>query len=313
MSNAHISVIIPIYNAEKYLKKCLNAISNQTLRDIEIICINDGSNDSSAEILSNYSLRDKRFIIINQPNLGPAAARNSGLEIASGDYIMFCDSDDWYEPEMCKTMYSTILMQKTDFCICDCYIFKDSPDYDRGNENYHYLNISGFINLTQKNKLNIKVMLWNKIFKRDLIKRYAINFPEKRFHDDDAFIYQYVSASYTAYAIKKKLYNYRQHVGSVMHDTLYKKKKDHDHIHSTIYAVDFILRNNLSYRNEMLINEIIRRSLEWEFDKAESPNDKKEAIAIVNNFIDYNHGIDNEVKKGILETISYFQTEELKK
>ena len=92
-----ISVIIPVYNSEKFLKKCLDSIINQTLNDIEIICIDDGSTDKSLRILNNFADKDNRITIINQKNSGPSAARNKGIENAKGEYIGFVDSDDWID------------------------------------------------------------------------------------------------------------------------------------------------------------------------------------------------------------------------
>ena len=93
-----VSVIIPVYNVEQYLSKCLDSVINQTFKNIEIICINDGSTDNSLKILNEYAMADKRIIVINQENSGVYAARNKGLQIANGKYISFVDSDDWIEP-----------------------------------------------------------------------------------------------------------------------------------------------------------------------------------------------------------------------
>ena len=92
-----ISVIVPVYNVEKYLKKCLNSLINQTLNDIEIICVDDGSTDSSIEILKEFELKDDRIIVISQKNEGAATSRNKGINLAKGEYISFVDSDDWLE------------------------------------------------------------------------------------------------------------------------------------------------------------------------------------------------------------------------
>lgn len=89
-----ISIILPVYNAEKYLNKCLNALINQTFSDIEILCINDGSSDSSLSILEKFAHNDKRIRIFSVPNQGPTTARNIGLQNSTGKYLMFCDSDD---------------------------------------------------------------------------------------------------------------------------------------------------------------------------------------------------------------------------
>jgi glycosyltransferase involved in cell wall biosynthesis len=95
-----ISIIIPVYNAEKYLNKCLESVINQTLKDIEIICINDGSTDNSLDILQKYAKQDNRFIIINQDSSGAGVARNAGLDKAQGEYLAFLDSDDFFELDM---------------------------------------------------------------------------------------------------------------------------------------------------------------------------------------------------------------------
>ena len=101
-----VSVIIPVYNVEPYLKDCLDSVANQTLKDIEIICINDGSTDNSLEILNEYAKKDSRFIVLTQENQGQGVARNKGVELAKGKYIQFVDPDDWVELDMLETLYN---------------------------------------------------------------------------------------------------------------------------------------------------------------------------------------------------------------
>ena len=100
-----ISIIVPVYNVEKYLSTCLDSLINQTLKDIEIICVNDGSTDNSLNILNEYAKNDPRIIVINKENSGPGACRNLGIEKATGEYIQFADSDDWIEKETCEICY----------------------------------------------------------------------------------------------------------------------------------------------------------------------------------------------------------------
>lgn len=100
-----ISVIVPVYNTEKYLDECLNSVENQTLKDIEIICVNDGSTDKSLEILNNHAGKDSRIKVISQENGGVSSARNAGIESSSGSYILFIDSDDFIETYLCKNVY----------------------------------------------------------------------------------------------------------------------------------------------------------------------------------------------------------------
>ena len=102
-----VSIIVPVYNVEKYLKRCLDSITNQTLKELEIICINDGSTDNSLKILKQYAHKDKRISIINKQNEGLSVARNTGMEAASGEYIGFVDSDDWIDLDFYKKLYTT--------------------------------------------------------------------------------------------------------------------------------------------------------------------------------------------------------------
>ena len=99
------SVILPVYNVEKYLRECLESLVNQTLKDIEFICVNDGSTDSSLDILNEYAKKDSRFVIINQHNQGQGVARNNALAVAKGEYVAFVDPDDWVETNMFEELY----------------------------------------------------------------------------------------------------------------------------------------------------------------------------------------------------------------
>ena len=112
-----VSVIIPIYNTEKYLKKCLNSLIHQTLSDIEIICVNDGSTDKSIDILRNFASQDHRIKIIEQENKKQGAARNAGMKIAQGEYIGFVDSDDWVDLDYFEKLYISAIKHKADISL----------------------------------------------------------------------------------------------------------------------------------------------------------------------------------------------------
>jgi len=117
-----ISIIIPVYNAEKYLKKCLDSVINQTYKDLEIICVNDGSIDNSLNILKEYKKKESRIIIIDKKNQGVSAARNDGIKKATGEYITFLDSDDWVELNTIEMLYNTLIKNKVDVVRCNYYI-----------------------------------------------------------------------------------------------------------------------------------------------------------------------------------------------
>lgn len=192
-SNPKISIIVPVYNAEKYLDRCLTALMNQTFKEIEILCINDGSTDRSLEILNQYQKQDSRVRVFSQKNSGPAKARNVGLKNMRGEYLMFCDADDCYESIMCEEMRKNIIDYDTDFVMCNAYA------YDSNNLEIQSLYYFPFKNgkkvLSAEEKSKINVYLWNKIFKTELVHKYHIEFPVGHKADDNFFVFAYLTIS----------------------------------------------------------------------------------------------------------------------
>lgn len=261
-----ISIIVPVYNAEPYLIKMLDSLLGQTQKNIEIICINDGSKDHSLEILQDYACKDKRIKVFDQENSGPAKARNVGLDNAKGAYLMFCDADDWYEANMCSEMLSSLILNKTDFVMCDCNIIEETTEHyrDNGAINYHYLNVKGFMSLNQYNKQEISVLLWNKIFKMEIIKKYMCSFPTGCEMDDDAFIFQYIAVVDTVYGLDKKLYNYRLLGNSIM-GKLYSKEtlyRIYDIIKIFAFCINAFKKNNL-FNDKKWFLRIIQSKVKW--------------------------------------------------
>jgi glycosyltransferase involved in cell wall biosynthesis len=244
-----ISIIIPVYNAEKYLQKCLDNLINQTLQDIEILCINDGSKDKSLSVLQEYAKKDERIKVFTGENQGPAKARNTGLENAVGKYIMFCDSDDWYEPTMCEEMYNCIEKEKVDIVMCDCDVVEIEANHLRNKSDVDYVRLTskGFHDVSKNCFVKIPCTLWNKIFKKSLIDKYKISFPNGYLHDDDAFIRQYWSISLSYFGLNKKLYNYALRGNSIM--SLCLSEEDNlkilDKIYSCTFFYNFLIKNNL--------------------------------------------------------------------
>lgn len=253
-----ISILMPVYNAEKFLPQAIESLLNQTLRSIEIICVNDGSKDNSLQILNKYNQIYNNIVVIDQKNSGPAHARNVALAHATAPYIMFCDADDWYEKNMCEQMIFYLLIRNVDFVMCDCSVIEEDKDHHRNKFtiDYHYLHTYGYHKLDNSNKAwKASVVLWNKIFRSSFIKNYNITFPEGRECDDNAFIYQYMSLSSTVYGINQKLYNYRL-LGNSLMGKLYSKKTVHklyDIIYSIKYSIDFMKKYNLLQKNTWII------------------------------------------------------------
>ena len=209
-----ISVIVPVYNVEKYLENCLTSLKEQTFKDIEILCINDGSTDDSLKILNRFSKSDARFRVFSQVNSGPAKARNVGLQNARGEFIMFCDADDTYTPDMCAQMYRAITRENVDVVMCDTKGFKKDL---RLNINLWYFPFNaGKYKLNQDLISRINVFLWNKIFRASLIRKYKIDFPEGHKSDDNLFVYKYLMSAESIDFLDKKLYNHFDRENSIM-------------------------------------------------------------------------------------------------
>ena len=132
-NNLKVSVIIPVYNVEQYLNQCLDSVINQTLKDIEIICVDDGSTDNSFKMLEEYAQKDNRIKVIHQKNKGAAAARNEGLYIAQGKYLSFLDSDDFFEIDMLEQMYNCAEKYNTDIVVCKSKVISNGIIKDNTN------------------------------------------------------------------------------------------------------------------------------------------------------------------------------------
>lgn len=259
--NPLISIIIPVFNAEKYIKRALHSIINQSYKNIEILCINDGSNDNSLDIIKEISKDDLRVKIFNQENSGPAKARNVGLSNASGEYIMFCDADDYYEYNMCESMLYAILEKKVDMVICDCNIVNTYNIKLRNDKEFEYfkLKLTDIYNIGTYEYLILNSMLWNKIFKKSIIDSYNITFIIGYEHDDTNFFYKYLTCSNNIYGLNIKLYNYEtSNSNSIM--SLYftnrvKNTKKLDFLYSYHNIIEFIINNKF---REQIINSIIK-------------------------------------------------------
>lgn len=259
-----VSIIIPVFNSQEYISRCLDSLINQSYNNIEIICVNDGSTDSSLEILSKYSTLDSRVKIYNQSNQGPAKARNIGLLNSRGEYIMFCDSDDWYSPNMCEKMILTIINKKVDLAIChpSFHFEKDAngKTINRDLKNHSPKHL-GFLKLNDTNRLEIFVTLWNKIFKKSIIDKYNITFPNGYEFDDDSFVYQYLQSINSVFTIKDELYNYFIRPGSIM--TSLDHSKRIGHINGSLSHTILSLKNNNFLNDGKFIEDICFRKLNW--------------------------------------------------
>lgn len=208
-----ISIIVPVYNAEKYLPQCIDSLLSQTLQDIEIILVNDGSTDLSLDICEKYARKDPRITIISKNNKGVAKARCDGIRKASADYISFIDSDDYYEPDFCEKMYTCITRSDADLVECDYYnVFDTYRTEHRIYSSDMELNTNKFYEIVVRKTIvngSEAVVLWNKLYRKELIKQTIKEFGENQL-EDYLFNAQYYTAVKRYKYIHQCLTNYRQ-------------------------------------------------------------------------------------------------------
>ena len=253
-----ISVIVPVYNTEKYLERCLESIISQSLKEIEIIIINDGSTDKSLELIKKFEITDKRLKIINKKNEGPSIARNIGIENSKGEYIIQIDSDDWIEQDYLKDIYSYAKKDSLDIVITDFYL-----DYD-----------DSFFNYTKDIKLEDNQILCNekylqkflrgegypcvlnKLFRSDLYKKTNIKYPIGICLGEDLVtVAQLIEKAKKIGKINKAYLHYIQNPNSITKNGKLKKVND---LFFVLYEVKNRLKNSIEekFLDGLIINNL---------------------------------------------------------
>jgi len=215
-----VSVIIPIYNASKYLKDALDSVINQTLNDIEIICVNDGSTDNSLEILQQYKIQDSRITIISGINHGAGYSRNTGLKIAKGKYIIFLDADDFFKPNMLETAFNECEKYQADFCVFRCQEFNQSMKIYRDMS--HTIKSKFLPSNLQFSSADIKEnafqifigWAWDKLYSREYLIKTNIKFQEIKNSEDAFFVFMNTLLADKIVIIDKILLNYRTNLNT---------------------------------------------------------------------------------------------------
>lgn len=222
--NSDISVIIPIYNVEQYIAECLDTVLNQTYKRIEIILIDDGSTDSSGKIADNYALKDERVRVVHKKNGGLSDARNAGVKIARGDYVMFIDSDDYVDRKFAATALQSIKEFDADI-VCFRFTYVDDAEEikisstNTNLEHKIYTNIDAIKDIFTIGGA-LKVNAWNKIYKRSLFTDNGIMYPVGRLYEDNLTTYRLMYFSKKIVYLNKPLLFYRQRPGSIMKNKL---------------------------------------------------------------------------------------------
>ena len=215
-----VSVIIPAHNAQKHIKECLDSVLAQTLREIQIICVNDGSTDDTEQIVRQFMKQDSRVRLINQINQYAGVARNRGMQEAKGDYLVFWDADDVFEKDALESMYQKIRQEDADICVCDAVRFQDGSD--RLSTEVRYLKEQY---LPEKTPFSIQTLPayifnfttdvpWNKMYRRAFIEQHGLVFEDRERANDHYFVLRAFALAKRITLVKKHLIRYRVSSGT---------------------------------------------------------------------------------------------------
>ena len=240
-----VSVIVPIYNVEKYIEKCINSLLSQTLEDIQIILVNDGSKDNSGNIAKEYEKNNKdRVIYVEKENGGLSDARNYGLKYATGDFIAFLDSDDYIEKNAYEEMYNKAIEENADYVECD-FIW-EFPNKIRIDKQYPYKNKKEMLSF-------VRVVAWNKLIKRQLITDNNLEFPKGLRYEDIEFTYKLIPFLNKFAYVDNPFIHYVQREGSIAN---VQNERTAEIFTVLDNVIEFYKKNNIyeEYRNELEYN-----------------------------------------------------------
>lgn len=271
--NPKVSIMVPIYNAEEYIDKCLSSFVSQTLKNIEIICVNDGSTDSTLKILEEYAAKDNRIIIINEENQGQGIARNNAIKIAKGEYLLFVDADDFIEQNTIEILYNEFYRTNVDLIQFDYKTYRVNGKF-RGLESYSkkmrkYFNykiknndIYNWHNIKKKNLHEMSLCVWDKAYKTDFIKKNNIEFALNKNGEDHIFSIKANLLANKILYLDKAFYHYRTRLGSAVN----KASNDNFCVFDNIKLLkNFLINNNLLNEYEISFNEYTIAVLGWHY------------------------------------------------
>jgi glycosyltransferase involved in cell wall biosynthesis len=241
MSNPKITFIIPVYNVERYLRECLDSVVNQTLKEIQIICINDGSTDNSPAILNEYVAQDQRISVINLPNGGQSIARNTAYDYVKGDYILFVDSDDFIDLTAAEKLYAQAIQTNADITLFDVFYCNDKSAPYKFTRKYSQPETISDRDKRIKLILESSGTMWDKFYRSDLLLRNKIKCPEKLYGQDQAVAFLSLAVAERVTIFPEPLYYYRMVAGSTSH-SYFKHKRQTDTISVYVFIRDELVR-----------------------------------------------------------------------
>jgi len=300
-----ISIIVPVYNADKYINRCLDSLLNQSYENTEIILVNDGSKDDSAGICEQYKAIDPRIKLIHQINQGQSVARNEALKIATGNYICFVDADDYVSSEYVYKLYKLMQDNNSDISMCDFTYFYDKKlkkdVISNGKNIVKMLSAKDMLLNMHKVKNELYVVVWGKLYKKELFT--GIEFPSGRICEDQAVLYKlYDNAKIIAYSDEILYYYFRNNQDSSTFQLKHKFYED-------LYAV---LEEEIEYMKlkgyEDIIPEIKKTFMFWLLDyyrKLKNATDSKKKKGILKKYRELYRSIRPLIKENMYRSFYY--------
>lgn len=277
MSLELVSIIIPVYNVEAYLKECAASIMDQTYTDFEAILVDDGSTDSSGDICDSLKDMDDRFKVIHQKNKGLSGARNTGLTHARGEYICFVDSDDMVSPGYVAEMMDAIKAENADLAICDVESAKlCEPSLDiKDRCTLKASECRDWLKDTRSREYVLMVVAWNKLYSRALLEGFA--YDEGKWHEDEFAINKIIFKFEKAVFVPKKLYKYRDNSEGITGESNKYNKKHLDAFDAFKERINISIKNrDFAFANVTLVNTLYKLTeLYFENSKMSTAYQKK--------------------------------------
>lgn len=262
-TNAKVSIIVPVYNVQSYLERCLNSILNQSLQDIEIIAIDDGSTDGSTDMLEEYFSKDPRLQLLNTHNGGLSFARNNGIKLAHADLIMFCDSDDYYNTDTVRLMYDAITKNKVDIAVGGVQMVYETEKFTAHQKNhdrqYYRPKLQGSHQISDEILKKTDIAAWNKIYRKSIIIENNISFPEGIWYEDNYFFHVYAWSSKQIFFLPYDtfVYNYVRRPDSIMSKTFSKTPKAYDHLEIGFRLFSFLKERGMFQEHRLYYRDIL--------------------------------------------------------
>ena len=291
-----VSVIIPVYNVEKYLSKCLDSVIGQTFKDIEIICVNDGSTDNSSKILETYQAKDDRMKVITQKNGGLFSARHSGMKLAEGEFILFVDSDDWIDPTLIEKAVENIEKSNAEVLIFGAYSVKNNTPtkgmYSTEKIPNSCKNKTVLLKDFEDNLFCFPPTAWTKLYRKKFLDDNTIRFQEIRNGEDQLFYLHMLLTAKSIYVLNENLYYYlKKRSGAITS----KRKKTSASPIENFYNAEQLL-DDLNFTDKyinQIINKYFNKSLSWYGKCAENFKDE-----FFENLLKLKTRIDNKYPNG---------------